>query len=226
MKLTCILSSFNRPTLIQQALRSVSQQTHRDYELLVADDSTIMDVRRLVDRFPFPSVRVFRFKVDAEKRRRENRLSMGINHCLREATGDLVCYLADDDYYWPEWFARASAFFAGSAAVSAFGTLFYSRSNQMDYSVTSSRWSPDEISDPMGKLDHNQVVHRRLKIPILWPESFDSVECPDGLYFRELARLGPFQPIQAPAAVKRLHSKNLLNHLEELRQGKLDNLRD
>ncbi len=226
MKISVILSSFNRPTLVQQALKSIAAQTHRDFELLVADDSTLMDVRRLVDRFSFPSSRVFRFKVDADLRRRENRLSIGINHCLREAKGELISYLADDDYYYPSWFAEANTFFvAHPNVVSAFGTLFYSRSLQMDYSTSGlARWSETPVEDPMGKLDHNQVIHR--KTNLFWPESFDSVECPDGLYFRELAKIQPIRPINASAAVKRLHTKNLQDHLEELRQGKLDNLRD
>jgi spore maturation protein CgeD len=228
MKISCILTSFNRPTLVQQALKGVADQGYKDYELLIVDDSTIFDVRRLVDRFHFPSVQVTHFGITSAERAAKNRLGVNINHALLQAKGDLVCYLADDDYYFPDWFEKAAEFFSKDKyAHVGFGSLIYSSSSHMDFSQTGTvRFYNHLITNPAGKLDHNQVIHRRRGQTILWPESADSVSNSDGLFFSELAKDHTFFPIHASAAVKRLHSKNLQNHLEELGQGKLDNLRD
>jgi len=54
----------------------------------------------------------------------------------------------------------------------------------------------------------------------------DSVKESDAIFFTALSHLGSFHPIHASASVKRLHSKNLQNHISDLEQGKLENLRD
>lgn len=226
MKITCILTSFNRPNFVRQALESVSKQSHKNYELLICDDSTIMDIRRIAERYSFTAARIFRFKVDSKQRSSQNRLGISINYALRQAAGDLVCYLADDDYYWPDWFSRAAEFFqVHPEALTGYGSLSYSRSRNMDYSQCDSVRFPGKIlKNPAFEVDHTQVMHRRCSV--LWPESFESVKHSDAIFFTELARLGPFHPIDAQASVKRLHDKNLQNHIDELSQGKLENLRD
>lgn len=228
MKITCILTSFNRPNYIQQALKSVADQTYKDYELLVVDDSTLMDVRRLVSRFNFSSVQVTHFEITAQERAAKNRLGVNINHGLSKAKGDLICYLADDDYYFNDWFMQAQLFFGlNKSVIAGFGSLTYSSSPHMDYSQSNTvRFPTAPVTDPAGKLDHNQVIHRRTAPPVLWPEKASSVKHSDGIFFTDLAKHGKFYPIHAAAAVKRLHSKNLQDHIEDLTNGKLENLRD
>jgi spore maturation protein CgeD len=229
VKISCLLTSFNRPNLIRQALRSIADQSHKDFELLVLDDSTILDVRNLVDRYSFPSVRVFQFKVTAEERRRTNRLGVNLNYGLQRASGDLVVYLCDDDFFCPDWFAAADTFFTEQKnVISAYGSLFYTNSSDMDFThpVGPVRFPGTPVSFPKGQLDHGQVAHRRWT-PARWPEDIASVSESDGIFFERLARFGPIQPILgASAAVKRLHKKNLQNAIAELREGKLDNLRE
>jgi hypothetical protein len=97
----------------------------------------------------------------------------------------------------------------------------------MDYlTCGETRFFQEPVKQPAGKLDHTQVMHRMQRPPILWPESIGSVRESDGIFFTSLSVLGPFHPIHAQASVKRLHRKNLQNHIRELEQGKLDNLRD
>lgn len=228
LKITCILTSFNRPTLIQQALRSISNQGYKNYELIVADDSTCFDVRRLVDRLSFSAVRILHSDVTPQDRAARNRLGININQALSRSTGDLICYLADDDYYWPDWFERAAAFFVSNPEIiTGFGSLFYSRSRLMDYSTFGeTRFFQEPVKNPAFNLDHTQVMHRAQKPVIAWPESLESVKHSDAIFFTQLVKLGSFRPIDAQASVKRLHSKNLQDHIAELQQGKLDNLRD
>jgi glycosyltransferase involved in cell wall biosynthesis len=209
--ISCILTSSDRPTLVLQALESIERQTHRDYELIVVDDSAHLDIHRAMRHFRFPSVQIHHFDVASGARSTVNRLGVNINFALTKASGDLIAYLCDDDYFFNDWFEKAAAFFHDNPqALQGFGSLIYSKSMHMDFSQSGSvRWFDRPVSDPKGKLDHGQVIHRRRIIPVKWPEAKETTNDSDGLFFRELSRQGVFYPIHASAVVKRLHGKNL-----------------
>lgn len=212
MKVSCILTSYNRPNFLRQALRSVEGQSWKNYELLVVDDSDpeLLDVQKVLKDFRFPAIRVWPWCGHYDGRKEENRLAVQMNRALREATGDLIVYLPDDDYYFPDWFSEAVAFFGERPkALQAFGSLHYTTSPHFDFTQTSGvRWFDHPIYRPRGVLDHGQVVHRRRTPAVLWPEEPQKRMEPDGFFFEELAQDGPFLPIpNASAVVKRLHGK-------------------
>lgn len=214
MKITCILTSYNRPTWIQHALKSIQDQSHQDFELLVYDDSTIFDINEVVRKFKFPAVKVVHTNVSPHQRKSENRLGVNCNAGLKEASGDIVCFLCDDDYYFPGWFEACSEFFSkpeNKDKHAAFGILMYSKDSGMTFPTTGERRFFDvPVRKPWGTLDHNQVVHLRFKQPFRWPVGIEHVTTTDGAYFNEIAKGGRlFYPIPKYAAVKRRHPKNL-----------------
>lgn len=211
MMVSCILTSYNRPSFVRQALRSVEQQTHRDFELIVMDESDpgILDITQVIEEFSFPTLKLNVCKVSAEERAKGHRLATTINHALPWASGDLICYLADDDYFYKDWFEEAAKFFEERPEVeNAFGSLTYSASRHMDFSQAgSARFFEKPVSDPHGKLDHAMVVHRRQDPPVLWPLWPGSEIEPDGYFFESLVKRSAFHPIHASAVVKRIHQK-------------------
>lgn len=214
MKISCVLTSYNRPKWVNHALKSVAEQTYRDFELLVYDDSTIFDIRKEVSKHSFPSVKVVHTDVSPERRKKENRLGVNCNAALKVASGDLLTYLCDDDYYFPGWFQACAEFFPKPENKDkdvGFGILMYSKSSEMDYPVEGERRFFDvPVRKPLGTLDHNQVVHRKFSPPFTWPNSIDHIVTTDGYYFTQIAKSGRlFYPIPAFAAVKRRHPKNL-----------------
>lgn len=231
MKVSCILTSFNRPLWVQDALKSVALQTHQDVELIVIDESETFDIREVLRQFDFPSLVVRRFEVDAAVRRLENRLSINCNLGLNLATGDLICFLADDDYYYPGWFSAASAWFeANQEKRAAFGKLVYSYDRLMGFERNPDpsmiRYYPEPVFDPFGKLDHNQVMHRRFDPPCLWPVQVSTIGGPDAWYFREIAKNNVFWPIDALCCVKRLHKKGLMESQQIYLGGGMEGLRE
>lgn len=221
MKISCILTSYNRPKWIHHALKSVADQTYRNFELLVYDDSTIFDIQKIVKQYSFPSVKVVHTDVTPQQRKSENRLGVNCNAGLKAASGDLVCYLCDDDYYFPGWFEAAAKFFLdpnNKGKHAAFGILMYSKDKEMTFPTSGERRFFDvPVRKPCGTLDHNQVVHLRFKHPFRWPIGIEHMTVTDGIYFNEIAKGGRlFYPIPEYAAVKRRHPKNLqitTNHL-------------
>lgn len=214
MLVSCILTSCNRPRFIRQALKSIQDQTWLDYELVVMDDSDpeLLDVRKAVSEFRFPEVQVHVAKAAPEERASINRLAIQINAGLERVTGDLVCYLPDDDFLFPDWFEQGARFFAGrNEVLQAYGALHYTSSPDMDFTQTNGvRFPGRPVACALGVLDHSQVMHRRRRPPLLWPTGPETLKEPDGFFFRELAKSGPFYPIMtACASVKRLHEKCL-----------------
>lgn len=231
MKISCVLTSFNRPKWVKDSLRSLAEQTHQDFQLIVIDESDEFDVMQTLKGFKFNDVIVRHFSVKPEDRRLTNRLSENCNLGLKLATGDLVCFLADDDYYYPGWFAAASKFFEENVHVAAaFGRLVYSYWDDMIFQKEPEpaqvRFYKDVMSDPFGKLDHNQVVHRRFDPPFSWPEGPQTIGGPDAHYFRAIAEKYLFHPIDANACVKRIHSKGLMESQQIYLGGSLGGLRE
>lgn len=228
MKISCILTSYNRPTLVRQALKSIQDQTHKDYQLLIMDDSSKMDIGEILREFNFTNLEWTHEDVTPEQRKTVNRLGININKALPCATGDLICYLSDDDYYFPTWFEKASAYFETHPEVQVgFGILKYWELPTMDFSEHGSiNFMNEIVKDPMGRLDHNQVIHRRFDPIQRWQESVGTVMNVDGWFFNQIANYHDFHPINAWAAVKRLHNKNLQGCISEYQSGKLDDLRE
>lgn len=230
MKVSCILTSFNRPLWVSDAIRSVALQTHKDIELILIDESDAFDIGEVLHDFDLPVI-LRRFHISPEQRRLENRLSINCNLGLSLATGDFVCFLADDDYYYPGWFAAAVNWFeANPEKHAAFGKLVYSYDRYMGFERNPSpsviRYYPEPISDPFGKLDHNQVIHRRFNPPYAWPLQISTIGGPDAYYFREIAKDNMFWPIDALACVKRLHKKGLMESQQMYLGGGMEGLRE
>lgn len=228
LKISCILTSYNRPHLVRQALKSLQDQTHRNFEVLLYDDSSRMDILPILNDFKLPISQISISKITPQQRRSTNRLSVNINRGLAAATGELICFLADDDYYFPGWFEAAARYFQEHPNVSVgYGKLIYSRSSQMEFKPGKEmRWPGAIITKPYDILDHNQVMHRRFPAPYVWPESFKTMKNPDAHYFKAIAQHHPFHPISDFAAVKRLHSKNLQNTIADVVSEKAENIRE
>lgn len=228
MKVTCILLSFNRPRFILQSLKSIANQTHQDYQLIIMDESTTFDVHKVASTFKFTEVDILHSDVTSAGRYKTNRIGINLNVGLARARGDLVCFLCDDDYYYPEWFENASMFFETHPKVSvAFGKLMYSPSLEMTFPVTGNvRFFPESLNDPFNRLDHNQVIHRRFTPPYRWPEDVGTIYNPDAYYFNSIAQSHRFWPIDAWAVVKRIHPKQLQQDFKSFLEGQMENLRE
>jgi hypothetical protein len=81
------------------------------------------------------------------------------------------------------------------------------------------RFPARTIVNPFGVLDHNQVIHRRFVPAYKWTHDVEKLGA-DAWYFKDLADAGHgFYPIDADAAVKRLHAKGMLASRVEYAYG-------
>ncbi|MBW2091459.1 MAG: glycosyltransferase [Deltaproteobacteria bacterium] len=92
-KATVLIGTFNRPDYLREAVASVVAQTMKDWELLVMNDGGV-DVRHIIDEFQDPRIHYFHDEVNKG-------LAHRLNFGLKQAKGEYIAYLGDDDRYYP-----------------------------------------------------------------------------------------------------------------------------
>ena len=103
VQFSIILTTYNRPDLLKDALASVGRQTLRDFEVVLVNDNG-EPVESLLAACDFPVTYV--------RQGRNRGLSAARNAGLKLARGTYVCYLDDDDFYLPDHLATLARTFA------------------------------------------------------------------------------------------------------------------
>ena len=92
-KVTVLISTYNRPQYLAEAIESVVNQRYQNWELIVLNDGGI-DVSEVVAKFADPRVIYVPDDVNRGAARR-------FNQGLELARGEYVTYLGDDDVFYP-----------------------------------------------------------------------------------------------------------------------------
>ena len=105
------LPTYNGADYIEEALRSILNQTYQDFELLVVDDSSSDATLDIVQSFSDPRIQVHR-----------NSERLGIptnwNRCLELAGGEFMCLFHQDDVMRPENLERKVQLLSADESVS------------------------------------------------------------------------------------------------------------
>jgi len=94
LKVSIIMPAYNRGYIISEALRGVSEQTFRDFELIVVDDGSTDDTAIVVEHFSDARLRYVRHE-------KNKGCSGAYNTGLRHAQGEFVAFLDSDDLWKP-----------------------------------------------------------------------------------------------------------------------------
>ncbi len=108
MLMSCIVVSHNKPNLCHEAIESVVNQTHREWQCLVVDSGVLYD-QGYFDSFRWSSDErlVFIRSTETEETRKTKAMAPWcFNECFRNGLvkGELVMYLCDDDILYPNAF--------------------------------------------------------------------------------------------------------------------------
>ncbi|RST81437.1 glycosyltransferase [Aquibium carbonis] len=119
--MSVIMATYNRGRHILPSIRSVLDQSHRDFELIVVGDCCTDDTPDIVR--PLLDARVRWFNL-AE---RCGSQSFPNNEGIRRAEGDLIAYIGHDDIWAPDHLASLDALFAADPDldVAVAGTIFH-----------------------------------------------------------------------------------------------------
>jgi len=88
-----VLSTYNRPQYLHQAVASILRQSYRDLQVIVVNDGGV-NVSEIVNSFRDPRLMLINRKENMGK-------AYSLNEALNRADGRYVAYLDDDDLYYP-----------------------------------------------------------------------------------------------------------------------------
>ena len=93
MKISIVVPSYNYARFIAACLGSIRQQTHQDFEVLIADGGSNDGSLEIIDQFCATDAR-FRLVSTSDEGQAD-----AIYKAFAHATGDLLCFLNSDDCY-------------------------------------------------------------------------------------------------------------------------------
>jgi glycosyltransferase involved in cell wall biosynthesis len=93
------MATYNREALLRETIASVDAQTFTDWELLVADDGSTDGTRRYLESLDHPRIRPLFLPHSGTTIR-------SVVAAAREARGDWLAFLSDDDVWLPTKLAR------------------------------------------------------------------------------------------------------------------------
>ena len=94
MKFSIILPTYNRANLISKAIRSVVYQTYQNWELIVVDDGSTDNTKKVVEEFVRADNRIIYLSQKNKER------SAARNNGIKSAVGEFICFLDSDDLYY------------------------------------------------------------------------------------------------------------------------------
>lgn len=109
--ISIILTSYNKPSLINQVIESVQMQTFKEWELFIMDDNSYPDTINIIKKYlDDPRIYYKNSFIQGNERYKTTRYATLINEALPLTCGDYICYLTDDTMYVPNRLAEMLSF--------------------------------------------------------------------------------------------------------------------
>lgn len=119
MKFLILLLYYNRPKMVQNALRSIANLQYDDWELAFIDDGSALKADEhidniLKDRLQKVKKYTIADTIDDKVRRGGSQVGNYMNLAAKESDADLAIMLCDDDALLPTYFENASRWFTNN----------------------------------------------------------------------------------------------------------------
>ena len=102
IRFSIIMPVYNREDTLERAIRSILDQSHWNFELIVVDDGSFDNSYALAGGFKDERLRLIRSE--------HRGVGAARNTGLREATGEIVAYLDSDNAWTPDFLRRMAVF--------------------------------------------------------------------------------------------------------------------
>jgi len=218
-KISVILTSYNRPNLIQKAIRSVLNQTYQNFTLYIIDNNSMLNVKTILRRYKtrYPNKIVLHFlKTPDAKRLSRCWLSYMINWALHKGREPYIALLTDDCWFTPDRLRVMASYLDHNPKVQmVYGTQHVvDKRGRIRERRIASRVIP--ARGGAGILDHNQVMFRRTVIHEcgFWNESPRVIIAPDADFW---SRTPAKYPIKILTDYNLDHPRRFQNYLKRKR---------
>jgi spore maturation protein CgeD len=187
-----LLTSYDRPRYLQQAVESVLAQTMTDWELIILDDASSDPgvTHYLQGLWWHPRVIIYKARVDEAFRSATCRYAVQANTGLRLATGRHVTYLCDDDWYAPQRLEIMSGMLDADPDL---GVVYsWQAVTDEEGHVKWHRSFGQVVADAYCRVDHSSVMHTAEagRKAGGWDESAEHWRIGDAVFWRRLHAAG------------------------------------
>ena len=93
--ISVVIPTYNRPELLKKAIQSVINQTYKNFEIIIVDDSSIKNNEKIIKNFNKKNIIYIK-----NKTRKGGGHSRNIG--IKKAKGEYIAFLDDDDEWIPE----------------------------------------------------------------------------------------------------------------------------
>lgn len=220
IKVSCILTSYNRPRGVQEAINSVKKQTYPHWELIIVDDNSNAKTKQMLQHLVASDERLklIQSSVKDEDRYKTTRYATCINLAIPHLTGDVVTYLTDDDIYYPHRFKQMVKVFQKNPNIH----IVYGKQKVVHIRNGLKvreflRPSIGVTKHPMGKVDHNSFMHRRSCFNTIggWDDNPQYWNHADAVFFRKLVQHWEFHPLHIVTDEHRIHPKGIQSKMRQ-----------
>jgi len=89
-----IIPTYNRSKLLKNAINSIINQTHQNFEIIIIDDCSTDDTLKVIKNFEDKRIKYFKNEVSL-------RATGSRNRGIEKSKGDFIAFLDDDDEWYP-----------------------------------------------------------------------------------------------------------------------------
>ncbi|MEH7191670.1 glycosyltransferase family 2 protein, partial [Bacillus toyonensis] len=163
-KISIILTSYNKPSLINQVIESVLMQTYKEWELFIMDDNSCPETINVIKNYlEDPRITYKNSFIQDDERYKTTRYATLINEALLLTRGDYICYLTDDTIYLPNRLAEMLSYLEKHPEIDV---VYSSQSvKYVDYNLQPINEFVREASKILytaaNVVDHCSVMHTR-----------------------------------------------------------------
>jgi len=209
-----IVTSYNKPRLLDKALISLVNQSFDDFEIIVADDnSSDPQVRNVLEHYTsYKNYKYFVSDVTDEDRPKTARYATQINTAVNKyAQGKYLFYLPDDDYFHTfKLKSQVTAMEQKNWHVSYAGQLMVKESGdpigtRFDGVIGDDFGGCRTLSNGYNILDHSQVATTRSAFDAVggWPDGPECWSGADAYFWERLSNAGfKFNPVPLVLSTK------------------------
>lgn len=200
------MTSYNKPDYVGKAIANILNQTLGDFELLLMDDNSNEATQEVIKPFLQDSrIKFYRSSINSiAERVQKTRYAALINEALKDAKGEYITYVTDDNMYVPTRLEKMVGFLEQHKEVQ----IVYSASTTIHLDTegnpvkTITRPAKSITANAPCTLDHCSIMHRASVLPILqkewgsyWDEDPEFYRIGDARFFWRLNHFWSFYPI-------------------------------
>ncbi|MGI1797755.1 glycosyltransferase family 2 protein [Priestia sp. TRN 1309] len=204
-KVSIILTSYNKPLYVGEAIESVINQTEKDWELFIMDDNSNEETIKVIRSYlQDPRITYINSQIKDENRYKTTRYAVLINEAIPITTGNYLCYLTDDTIYLPNRLEVMINFFShnpGAEVIYSSQKIHYvNHQKKIQYVIELN--AEEILTKAANKVDHCSVMHTKniaekvyMKYGSYWNEDPEYWFNADAVFWSRLNSFTVFYPI-------------------------------